>query len=618
MQYGEILLFLPYPLRNGRKFGSIEPAKNRKEGAPVKKRKKPLQVGRQFALYLICLVLIATLLCFTLVRQSQDALLDYALLYASKSNEVLSTSFQQATNQITSQFSVLQYDDSFRDIMELETYAQITPSKLSAFHDTLSARINLPTGGQVSLSATSAHYSPVFINTQLEQMDQRMEYQRNVQVLGVASPMGTNLGDDYLVFGYSYYAKTKKVGNVYISLNLDDFTAGQPISEQLGISFFLMDSRGNAALLGCSCDSAELSSQSAEEKQDEIDALTQILQGDVTSKRYVVEETPLSYLNCTLYSIVDTDEILQPVRNMYTTTFSLLFLLIVICLIGNLYLSRKVIQPLSQFGQYLSRLRSDKGILTISTEALSPSGCAEIQEIEYRFSELMNSIADLNTQVQEKNEQIHQAELLRKDVEIQHLRSQINPHFLYNTLELIRSDAMAGRIHQVSAITAAMGKFYRYSIKGSPIVTLKEEMEHVKAYITIQQERFDGKISVFYNISPEAEKLPVPKMILQPLVENAIVHGLEPANSGGILFIGAAVQEGKLIISVRDSGIGIPPERLEQLRLQLKDPAPSQDSVGIANVSQRIRLQYGEGSRFHIDSTPDDGTCISLELPISE
>lgn len=592
--------------------------KNKKEGALVKTRRKPRQVGLQFGLYLVCLVCIATLLCFTLVRQSQNALLDYALLYASKSNEALSASFQQATEQITSQFSALQYDDSFRSIMELETYAQLTPSKLNAFHDTLSARLSLPTGGQVSLSATSAHYSPVFLTSQLEQMDQRMESHRNVQVQGVASPGGTNLGEDYLVFGYSYYVKTRKAGNVYISLNLDDFTEGLTVSEQPGISFFLVDDQGNAALLGYSAPATEPASESAANKQEELKVLTQILRGDISAKRYVTEETSLSYLNCTLYSIVDTDEILQPVRHMYTTTFSLLFLLIVICLIGNLYLSRNVVQPLSRFGQYLRQLRSDKGLLTKSAETLSPSGCAEIQEIECRFSELLDSIADLNTQVQEKTEQIHQAELLRKDVEIQHLRSQINPHFLYNTLELIRSDAMSGRISQVSAITAAMGKFYRYSIKGSPIVTLKEEMEHVKAYITIQQERFDGKIAVFYNISPEAEKLPVPKMILQPLVENAIVHGLEPANSGGILFIGAAIQEGKLTISVRDSGIGIPPEKLEQLRLQLKHPAPVRDSVGIANVSQRIRLQYGEGSRFHIESTPDDGTCISLELPISE
>lgn len=580
-------------------------------------RRIPQPVGRQFGAYLVCLVLIASLLCLTLVRQSQSALLDYALLFASKSNEVLDTSFQQATDQIASQFSALQYDDSFRNIMELETYAQITPSKLNAFHDTLSARVSLPTGGQISLSATSAHYSPVFLNTQLEQMDGRMGSSRNVEILGVASPGGTNLGEDYLVFGYSYYSKTRKVGNVYISLNLDDFTAGLTVSEQPGISFFLVDSQGNAALLGYSGDSSELSSESAAKKQEELDTLTRILQGGISSKRYVTEETVLSCLNCTLYSIVDTNEALQPVRHMYATTFTLLVLLIAICIIGNLYLSRKVIQPLSRFGQYLSQLRSDKGILTKSAETLTPSGCAEIQEIEHRFSELLDSIADLNTQVQEKTEQIHQTELLRKDVEIQHLRSQINPHFLYNTLELIRSDAMAGRISQVSAITAAMGKFYRYSIKGSPIVTLKEEMEHVKAYITIQQERFDGKIAVFYNISPEAEKLPVPKMILQPLVENAIVHGLEPANSGGILFIGAAIQEGKLIISVRDSGIGILPEKLEQLRRQLKAPATGRDSVGISNVSQRIRLQYGDGGRFHIDSTPDDGTCISLELPIS-
>ena len=295
--------------------------------------------------------------------------------------------------------------------------------------------------------------------------------------------------------------------------------------------------------------------------------------------------------------------------------FAALILLIIISLIGNLYLGRALIRPLSEFGQYLTQLRSDRKLLTGPALPPKKSGCAEIQDIEAQFADLLNSIADLNAEVQRKSDDLHQAELLRKDMEIRNLRSQINPHFLYNTLELIRADATAGRIDQVSAITAAMGKFYRYAVKGSPVVTLREEMEHVKAYMTIQQERFNGKITVLYNISAEAERIPIPKMILQPLVENAIIHGLEPAGGGGILFVGASVQGEKLTISVRDSGIGITPEKLAELEKLLQSPPPDRNSIGLSNVSERLRLQYGGAGVFRIESSPDDGTCICLELP---
>ena len=247
--------------------------------------------------------------------------------------------------------------------------------------------------------------------------------------------------------------------------------------------------------------------------------------------------------------------------------------------------------------------------------ALPPGGCTEIQSIKGEFFALLTSINRLSLEVQRQNEDLHQAELLRKDIEIEQLRSQINPHFLYNTLELIRSDAIDGRIDQVSSITAAMGKLYRYSIKGDPIVLLSEELAYAQAYLKIQQERFAGRITVLYNISREARAVHVPKMILPPLVENASVHGIESSGGAGTLFIGASIDEGFLTVSVRDDGAGIPAEKLEALRRQLTARNRGSGCVGLANVSSRLHLQYGDRCAFQISSLPGDGTSISLRIP---
>ena len=566
---------------------------------------KPQPVRHIFRMYFPALFLITAFLSLSLLKQSQESLLSYAFLYAQKSNEVMQASFSQAAEQISTQFSLLTYDTAFRSVMEADSYSEVTPDLVDEFLDTVSSKSNLPSGASISLNSTNTRYSTIFLNSQLRELDSRMPEGRKVKALGLFSPEGTLTGKHYLIFGFNYHSKGTRIGSVFITLNPNDLTASLAISNQPGISFLLEDEAGNAVLLNNST-----SDKSLEELQ--------LILSGTDGGQYVTEQLPLPELNCTLHSIVDTAVILAPLRPMYAITFSALVLLILISLIGNVYLGRALIRPLIDFRDHLTRLQSDRTLLSGAAAPLEPSGCAEIQEIEAQFSSLLDSIAALNTEVRQKAEDLHQAQLLRKDMEIRNLRSQINPHFLYNTLELIRADATAGRIDQVSAITASMGRFYRYSVKGAPMVTLKEEIEHVKAYMTIQQERFNGKITMLYNISTEAEGVLIPKMILQPLVENAIIHGLEPAGGIGILFIGALIQNGTLVISVRDSGMGIPPQRLVQLEQQLHAPDPDNNHIGLANVSERLRLQYGPAGALRIESTPDDGTCIYLELPAGE
>lgn len=582
--------------------------------AVTKNRKKSAQLQRQFIVYFVILTLLIMLAAAALIYFSQNALVDYVTLYAQKSSEIIYTSFQQAVDQISAQLSTLQHDEGFRNMVELESYSHLTIDGLDTFQNTLSSRVNLPIGAVISLSAQAAHYSSLFSNSQLEDLDAAIGNARGVQFLGIISPGDALIGNNYLVFGYNFYYNKEKQGSAYIALDIDQFASSLPISEQPGVSFYLTDANENAALFELfvpqQTSQKKYTPEEASQKQATLDKLMK------ASPKYVAQNATFSNINCTLHCVVDSSNILKPLRNMYALTILLFLLLIIISISGNAYINNYVIKPLGQFSLHLKQLNDDGILLSKSPHLLSRSGCSEIQDIEMNFTALLDSITDLSAQIQKKNDDIHQAELALKDIEIEQLRSQINPHFLYNTLELIRADALAGRINQVSAITAAMGRIYRYSIKGAPIVTLKEEIEHIKSYLIIQKERFNGKISCFYSISPEAEILHIPKMILQPLVENAIQHGLEPSASKGILFLGASIQDDHLLLSVRDNGVGIPEDRLQQLRDELQAPLVHRSCVGLLNVSERIRLQYGGQGRMLIESTTNDGTCILLELPL--
>lgn len=176
--------------------------------AVTKNREKPAQLQRHFIVYFVILTFLIMLAAAALIYFSQNALVDYVTLYAQKNSEIIYTSFQQAVDQISTQLSTLQHDEGFRNVVELESYSHLTIDGLNAFQNTLSSRVNLPTGAVISLSAQAAHYSSLFSNSQLEDLDAAIGNARGVQFLGIISPGDALIGNNYLVFGYNFYSNT--------------------------------------------------------------------------------------------------------------------------------------------------------------------------------------------------------------------------------------------------------------------------------------------------------------------------------------------------------------------------------------------------------------------------
>ncbi|HHV98714.1 MAG TPA: sensor histidine kinase [Clostridiaceae bacterium] len=221
-------------------------------------------------------------------------------------------------------------------------------------------------------------------------------------------------------------------------------------------------------------------------------------------------------------------------------------------------------------------------------------------------SELKRLIKDLT------NEKI-----LKKEAEIKLLQAQINPHFLYNTLESIHSIAKIKKVEEIALMVSSLSKFYRIRLSGGKdIVTLKEAVELVKDYLTIQNIRFKGKISYNFDISDELMKYKVPKLILQPVVENSIYHGIERRKGNGILNIYGMLEKNDLNLVVEDNGVGIEKESLEELQKSIEDES-FEDSKNFAlkNLNQQIKLKYGQNYGLSIKSEYGQGTCVTIRLP---
>jgi two-component system, sensor histidine kinase YesM len=241
-------------------------------------------------------------------------------------------------------------------------------------------------------------------------------------------------------------------------------------------------------------------------------------------------------------------------------------------------------------------------------------GRDEIGEISTRFTQAIGELRELLRTREELDRRVDQAEIAAVRARIQALQSQVNPHFLYNALDLILWKAMYNDIPKVEQLVQSLADFYKLTLSsGQDVVPISHEISHVKAYLTIQNTRFDDRFQLETDTGPVDDYL-IPSITLQPLVENAILHGLmkKRHQKGTILVTGRWVEPGTIRLEVHDDGVGVAPDLVE--RLNAVKPGDGW-GVGVANVRERIRLYFRGASRVVCASEPGHGTTFVLEFP---
>jgi len=209
-------------------------------------------------------------------------------------------------------------------------------------------------------------------------------------------------------------------------------------------------------------------------------------------------------------------------------------------------------------------------------------------------------------------------QMLNKESKIRLLQEQINPHFLYNTLDSIYSIAKIQKIPEISNMVMALSKFFRASLsEGKDIVPLSDAIGLVESYLTVQNIRFKGKVQFKVSASEELLGYMVPKLVLQPFVENSVYHGIEKKKEEGSLIVRAEEREGCLYLKVLDDGIGMPEEKLIEIQKALQDNLINESgNFAIKNLNNQIKLRYGNEYGISIDSTEGKGTIVLIKLPV--
>ena len=214
------------------------------------------------------------------------------------------------------------------------------------------------------------------------------------------------------------------------------------------------------------------------------------------------------------------------------------------------------------------------------------------------------------------NDIVTEHEAKRKQ-EFDTLQSQINPHFLYNTLDIIVWMIENEQKAEAVKVVTALARFFRISLsKGKSIITVHDELEHVRNYLMIQHMRFKNKFSYYIDAADDCLELASLKLMLQPLVENAIYHGMEFMDGDGEITLKVWKEGGDLYFTVRDNGLGMTREQVESLFSDsILVTSKKGSGIGVKNVNERIKLYFGEEYGLRIDSEPDEGTEITIRLP---
>lgn len=285
---------------------------------------------------------------------------------------------------------------------------------------------------------------------------------------------------------------------------------------------------------------------------------------------------------------------------MFVVLFSIFLLIFV-----NLHLSERISVPIKELDRAVKEL--EKGKKQVEFEV---SGPYEIEHLSHSIRSMVSTLQHLMDDIIEQEEQKRRSEL---DV----LQSQINPHFLYNTLDSVIWMTENGRTDEAVIMVTSLARFFRISLsRGSNIIPIADELEHAGHYLTIQKMRYKNKFTASITADDDVRQLYTIKLIVQPILENAIYHGMAYADGEGEIKIHAFREGGDVLIEITDNGPGMTQQTLNRLLDKRYDgPHTKGSGIGLYNVHQRIRLTFGEAYGLSIQSEPDAGTTVQIRLP---
>lgn len=322
--------------------------------------------------------------------------------------------------------------------------------------------------------------------------------------------------------------------------------------------------------------------------------------------KYLATSTLSDYSDWRMISLIPYNEIFQDLIHMQIITIAISLVVITISLLLVFHVSSHIVRPMNKLVTLMKLAENGE-----FDEKISITSNDEIGVLAKSFNSMTSKI---NTLIQE----VYVEQIKKNELELQMLQTQINPHFIYNTLESISMMATINDDDITSEMASNLGSILRYGInKNKSETTVNEELEQLNKYISLQNVRFGSVYTFSIKVDPKLYVITIIKLILQPIVENAIYHGMSDVRSGGLIVVSGFCQDkNTLIFEISDNGKGMSQEQTKILNDYINDKNNLFKSIGLRNVNKRIKLRYGEEYGLFIESSPESGTTVIVKLPI--
>ena len=335
----------------------------------------------------------------------------------------------------------------------------------------------------------------------------------------------------------------------------------------------------------------------------------EIWENDVQIVTSLLQDTIFQYI---YYEISDLQHLSADYQDFFIRMVRFFILsfagIMVLLLFLSYYIPLSITRPIRKLSEVTDQVA--KGDLSVHFEARSG------MEVS-RLSDSLNTMID---KINELLEQVTTEQIRLRKAEFELLQTQINPHFLYNTLDTIIWLAEAGKQREVVSMVGSLSEFFRTSLnQGKDIIPVREELQHVKSYLEIQQVRYQDILKYEIQVPGELDRYLIPKITIQPIVENALYHGIKNKRGVGHIYVIAREEEDQILFYVRDDGIGMKPDKLSHVRTRISqgqtERGGDSSGFGLVNVNQRLKLNYGEEYGLKIESVYGEGTEVMAVIP---
>lgn len=425
--------------------------------------------------------------------------------------------------------------------------------------------------------------------------------------------------DAYYIYVYPIRSSNletfrKYLGTAVVLINLSKMLNSQNFNEYTQSSSFFVADETNTVLYNSGTLDAEAFYQTCLNKGNATSSSVAIVRHMGTE--YFCASASISDVNWRIFTVIAWEDLLTHTLPLHYLALLFSSLCAAIMLIISIILLNNIYHP-------IQRMTADMSTIQLGNQnnRIQITSHNELGELATHINTMLDQLDASANEIITSQQRAYEAELSAKKSQMLALQSQINPHFLYNTLECMQGIAIEHKVHDIVKIASSMAKIFRYSIASSSTSTLGDELNCVKSYLSIMRIRFNSQVILELNVPDALLPIPILRMTLQPIVENAFTHGLEKSHGDGHIQINAHLTSGALVVSVANNGEPLSPEIAAEMNRRFREnPVHSSNAninggVALININRRLLLSDPANDGIHVSVTEDGLTCFSLVFP---